>query len=430
MLQLGTHGYTPSALYKIVTAAGEVKSHRVAAKILGVVGEIAISSRHVNRLTEEIGLELAAKRDRETDDYIHHRREEPKTPAPERVAIALDGGRLMTRESGQGPGVHGEGWKEDKVACLLTLDGKTVAEDPHPQPPRCFLDAPKVDDLVREIQSSHGRRTENELPQLADLRLGNQALGAFRTPAGDTTSSDDAAKDRAWPPKRTKDARTCVATMQDCHAFGKMVAAEAYRRNFTSAARGALLGDGSAWIWTQHAKWFKDLTPVVDFVHALTYLYVTATALAPSVTVRWPWYVAWMTQLWQGRVREVIADLESRQQALEPMPSDSPLSPTDPREVLRRTRTYLENNADRMNYPEYRKAGLPVSSSMVESLIKEINYRVKGTEKFWDNPDGAEAILQVRAALLSDDDRLSSHIASRPGTPFRRSPSKAIVQAA
>ena len=416
-------------LHKIVTAAGEVKSHKVAAAVLKVVGEIAISGRHVNRLTEEIGLELAAKRDRETDDHVHHRREEPQTPAPERVAIALDGGRLMTRESGRGPGVHGEGWKEDKVACLLTLEGKTAAEDPHPEPPRCFLDAPRVDELVREIQSNHGRRTENELPQLADLRLGNQALDAFPSPAGDTTS-DEAVKDRVWPPKRTKDARTCVATMQDCHEFGKMVAAEAYRRNFHAATHGVLLGDGSAWIWTQHAKWFKNLTPVVDFVHALTYLYVTATVLAPGVPERWQWYVAWMTALWQGRVHEVIADLESRQRTPEPIPSDSPLSPTDPRKVVRRTLTYLGNNAERMKYPEYRKMGLPVSSSLVESLIKEMNYRVKGTEKFWDNPEGAEAILQVRAALLSDDDRLASHIANRPGTPFRRSPTKEIGQAA
>jgi hypothetical protein len=416
-------------LNKIVTAAGEVKSHKVAAVVLKVVGEIAISGRHVNRLTEEIGLELAAKRDRETDDYVHHRREEPKTPAPQRVAIALDGGRLMTRESGQGPGVHGEQWKEDKVACLLTLEGQTVADDPHPEPPRCFLDAPNVDQLVRDLQSNPGPRAENELPQLAELRLGNEALGSSRVPP-DVAASKGAAKDKVWPPKRTKNARTCVATMQDCHEFGKMVAAEAYRRNFASATHGVLLGDGSAWIWNLHAKWFTNLTPVVDFVHALTYLYVTATVLASSVTERWQWYVAWMTALWQGRVRELIADLESRLQRLEPIPSEGSLPPTDPREVLRRTLTYLGNNAERMNYPEYRKVGLPVSSSMVESLIKEVNYRVKGTEKFWDDPEGAEAILQVRAALLSDDDRLSEHIANRPGTPFRRSPNKEIAQAA
>ncbi len=37
----------------------------------------------------------------------------------------------------------------------------------------------------------------------------------------------------------------------------------------------------------------------------------------------------------------------------------------------------------------------------MESLIKEINYRVKGTEKFWNCPEGAETILRVRAAGLA-----------------------------
>ena len=199
--------------------------------------------------------------------------------------------------------------------------------------------------------------------------------------------------------------------MQGCEEFGKMVAAEAYRRNFQAAARGALLGDGSAWIWNQHAKWFSNLTPVVDFVHALTYLYVTATVVSASVTERWQLYVKWMTQCWQGQVRAVIEDMEARLQCLEPFTGEGKPSPTDPREALRRTLTYLKNNEPRMHYSEYRKQGLPVSSSMVESLIKEINYRVKGTEKFWDNPEGAEAILQVRAAQLCDDDRLQDYIA-------------------
>ncbi|WP_162671623.1 hypothetical protein [Gemmata massiliana] len=82
-------------------------------------------------------------------------------------------------------------------------------------------------------------------------------------------------------------------------------------------------------------------------------------------------------------------------------------------------RGYLRNNADRVKYPEYRKAGLPVTSSWVESLIKEINYRVKGTEKFW-NEHGAESVLAVRAAVLSDDERLTKHLAARPGSPFQR----------
>ncbi len=68
---------------------------------------------------------------------------------------------------------------------------------------------------------------------------------------------------------------------------------------------------------------------------------------------------------------------------------------------------------------------LPVTSAAVESLIKEFNYRVKGTEKFWNRPEGTERILQVRAAVLSDDDRLSKHLKSRPGSPFRRYRAKA-----
>ena len=403
-----------------------MKSHQLAAKVLDVVGEISISGRHVNRLTEAIGTELKEQRDRETEDYVHHRRAEPSAAAPQLVVIALDGGRALTRESGQGTGVHGQQWKEDKVACLLTLEGKTFAEDPHPEPPRCFLDAPEVDKMVREIQAHHGPRQDNELPQLAELRLGQQPLPS---PPG-TLAEPAAVAEKSWPPKRTKHARTCVATMQDCAAFGKMVAAEAYRRNFQAAPRGALLGDGSAWIWNLQKKWFSDLTPVVDFVHALTYLYVTATVLASSVTERWQWYVTWMTLCWQGRVRAVIEDLEARLEGLQPFAGSGKPPPTDPREALRRTLTYLKNNESRMNYSAYRQQGLPVSSSMVESLIKEINYRVKGTEKFWDNPEGAEAILQVRAALLSDDDRLADHIANRPGSAFRRHTTREFAQAA
>jgi hypothetical protein len=426
LLKLGVNGYSPAILHKIVGTTAEVKSHHLAAKVLQLVGEFSISGRHINRLTETIGTEMAEQRDQATQDYVHHRRQPATEPAPALVSIALDGGRILTRASGQGVGVHEQGWKEDKVGCLLTLRGETFAEDPHPEPPQCFLDAPTVDKLVRDIQAHHGPRQENELPQLAELRLGKETIPAA-TPS--TPPVTAAAQKPAWPPKRTKAARTCVATMQGCAEFGKMVAAEAYRRNFPAAQQGALLGDGSAWIWGLHSKWFSWLTPVADFVHPLTYLYVTATVLAASVPERWQWYVAWLTQCWQGRVQEVTAELENRLAALGPSPGPGPPPATDPREALRRTITYLRNNHERMKYADYRRQGLPVTSSAVESLIKEVNYRVKGTEKFWDNPEGAEAILQVRAAVLSDDNRLATHIRARPGNAFRRQQKPATAQA-
>ena len=97
--------------------------------------------------------------------------------------------------------------------------------------------------------------------------------------------------------------------------------------------------------------------------------------------------------------------------------------------MVRGTITYLDHNQTRTDYPSYRRQGLPVSTSMIESLIKEINYRVKGTEKFWNRPQGAEYILQVRAAALCDDDRLSQWILNRPGSHFyrRSTPNEALL---
>ena len=67
-----------------------------------------------------------------------------------------------------------------------------------------------------------------------------------------------------------------------------------------------------------------------------------------------------------------------------------------------------------------RSAGLPTTSSLVESLVGEFNARVKGKQKHWNRPEGAEAILQVRAAYLSEDGRLERYFAERPGSPYRR----------
>ncbi len=80
-----------------------------------------------------------------------------------------------------------------------------------------------------------------------------------------------------------------------------------------------------------------------------------------------------------------------------------------------------------MDYPAYRRQGMPVTTAWMESLVKEINYRAKGTEMFWNDPEGAEAILQVRAAALCDDDRLVEHLKTRPGHPFIRRPKAPIL---
>ena len=66
-----------------------------------------------------------------------------------------------------------------------------------------------------------------------------------------------------------------------------------------------------------------------------------------------------------------------------------------------------------MKYAEYRTQGLPITSSHIESTIKQINRRVKGSEKFWDQ--GAEPLLQLAADHLSETEPLRRFWKRRPG---------------
>jgi hypothetical protein len=196
--------------------------------------------------------------------------------------------------------------------------------------------------------------------------------------------------------------------------FGPLVAGEAKRRGFYEAPRRAFLGDGQAWNWSIHETHFPDFVPILDFVHPVGYIYKAAQAMAPENS--WSVYIELITKCWQGKVSHVV---QSMRDWLDNQPAASMKEDT-PHGTVRRCLTYLENNQPRMNYPEYRRLGLPASTSSVESLIKEVNFRTKGTEKFWNRPDGANAILVVRHAVLSDDDRLSEWILKRPGSPYYR----------
>jgi hypothetical protein len=73
-----------------------------------------------------------------------------------------------------------------------------------------------------------------------------------------------------------------------------------------------------------------------------------------------------------------------------------------------------------MAYPGDRQQGLPITSSLAESLVGECSARVKSRQKYWNRSAGAEAIRQLRAAVLSEDGRLERYFAERPGSPYRR----------
>ena len=222
-----------------------------------------------------------------------------------------------------------------------------------------------------------------------------------------------------WSPRRLL--RTCVASMVRSRSFGPLMAAEAHSRNFYAARRRAFVADGQAYNWTIQRGYFPDFVPIVDLLHVVCYLFKAAQGVEAEAE-RWPLYVRWLRSCWQGRVAEVIRHLEGYEEQLGRPPPGEELPATDPRRLLAEALSYLRNNAERMDYPRYRRQGLPTTSSLAESLVGEFNARVKAKQKHWNRPEGAEAVLQVRAALVSEDGRLERYFAERPGSPYRRRP--------
>ncbi len=375
--------------------ASKAASFKEAHEDLQVLAEVAISATHLQRLSQRVGNEWVQVRDQEVEAFREDKLLCAYAAAPKAAAVMLDGGRVQTRAEDCGPGVHEPRWREAKVACCLSLSSSEQAADPQPQPPSKFLDAERVAQLTAEMK-----------------RRSRPALG--RAPAA---PAPQRRRKRRRRPASRKRVRTVVASMADSETFGWQMAAEVQRRGLDRAARKACVCDGQQYNWTLFAMHLVawGFIGILDFVHLLSYLHDAAHAWKKDRARAWKQYVQWLRWAWAGQVPQLLASLRKAARELGKPPADA--ADTDPRKILQETLGYVQNNRSRMDYPRYRRLGLPTSSAPVESTIKQINRRVKGTEKFWIK-GGAEALLQIRAAYLSEDDRASAYWA-RP-RPYAR----------
>lgn len=369
--------------------AARAKSFEVAAAVAHLWCDHTGCSRTLARIAEEVGAELAAERDAAVDDFTHHRREpEGVDPKHGLAAVFVDGGRVQLREEDSAPGVHGERWAEDKIARLQTMTTRCHPADPCPELPACFR-----------------QPILHAAPKPADSPIdSSDFLDHLESPK-------PAPKPAPWQPEPA--VRTGVATMQPLDGFRWMVQAEAKRRHFYTAKKRAFVADGSHGNWTLHAGHFPDFVPILDFVHAAEYLHAAMKALGLATTE-----CHWVADLWQGRSGSVIASLRSALDARgiggEVLDEKHALQP------VQRAWTYLSNASDKLDYPRYRREGLPTTSGPIESQVKEFNIRLKGSEKFW-HESNAEAMLElVNWTLREDGPTLADYFDRRPTSAFRR----------
>jgi hypothetical protein len=156
--------------------------------------------------------------------------------------------------------------------------------------------------------------------------------------------------------------------------------------------------DGAPWIW-KRLDWIVaqvKLDPcrvveVLDWCHGVHHLSVALAALPLTEDRRRELYNRLRGLLKEGRSRVVLDELETL------AASESEDSP-----VWREIR-YLTKHAEagRLRYSCFRCRGLPMGSGAIESTIRRvINLRLKGNSVYWIE-DNAEAVFQLRAAILS-----------------------------
>jgi hypothetical protein len=385
-------------LDKIVYAGSNSTSFAHGSQVLLKLAEVEVSAKQVERVCKGIGTERVAQRDAAVAAYqalplTERKQAPPGVTAPALAVVGCDGGRLQILQR-HGPAVEaeeaapaadgrrGKHWREDKIGLLMTMHSSVSVCDPCPEIPEPFVDPTRIVKLARELK-------KQALPDAEAVLQPPEADGGVVPPAAPAAEYE--------PPKVLE--KRCVGSRVRWPTFGPLLATAAWTWGFFAAERKAFLGDGSDNNWTIWRQHFSSFTPVLDFIHALSYVFAAALA-GRTFAAGWSIYVQWIGWVWSGQVGRVIAALEERQQELgTPLEQDGD---TSPRRVVAEALTYLHNHQSQMHYADYRRLGLPITSSYVESAVKQFNRRVKGTEKFWSEP-GAEALLQLRADHLSDD---------------------------
>jgi hypothetical protein len=187
-------------------------------------------------------------------------------------------------------------------------------------------------------------------------------------------------------------------TLQGPDALIELVAFHLHRTGAAKAKVVTFAADGAPWIW-KRLDWVVaqvKLDPcrvveVLDWCHAVHHVSVALAALPLAEHERKEHYNRLRKLLKEGKSRIVIKELETLAAGED---EDS--------SVWREIR-YLTKHSDagRLRYNCFQCRGVPLGSGAIESTIRRvINLRLKGNGIYWTE-DNAEAIFQLRAAVVS-----------------------------
>ena len=172
--------------------------------------------------------------------------------------------------------------------------------------------------------------------------------------------------------------------------FGRLLWATGVQNKADAYQEIIFVCAGAAWIWKLVEKYFPQAIQIVDWYHASQYLTpIAEAAFGADTTQAREWLTQARTDLWEGRIQEVIQACRACLRHAHTQP------------FVEKAITYYTNNEKRMDYARFRQQGYLIGSGTIESACKQIAAaRLKCSGARWTLA-GVIATAKARAAWLS-----------------------------
>lgn len=184
-----------------------------------------------------------------------------------------------------------------------------------------------------------------------------------------------------------------VAAQEPSEQFGSRLYMLAAQAGVESAGEVVVIGDGAEWIWNVAAHHYPRAVQILDYWHACEHIHALGRAYYGEGN---PQGQRWARDHCRALERHGPGKLLGALARMKPKTAEQA-------EAVRRERGYFGRNRQRMAYHKLRGAGMMIGSGPVEAACKVVvGQRLKRAGMRWCTT-GADAMLAVRAALLSGD---------------------------
>jgi len=190
-------------------------------------------------------------------------------------------------------------------------------------------------------------------------------------------------------------------------AIAELVAMHLHRLGAARAKSITFGSDGASWIWDRIPTIVRlakldgvQIREVLDCCHAAHHISLALAAMGLNDQERMPLYREHRTLLRNGQWRRVVEELTGLAE----------MDASKDKVLVEIAYLRKHGEAGRLQYPTFRKQGLPLGSGAIESSVRRvINLRLKNNGMFW-REEHAEEMLQVRAQVISQrwDERVKA----------------------